>query len=110
MEASIILRQAARPHAQLTLHDMAESAVIERGITVIHSNVDLSGVETCENCGSGNFACGDCGADDYVFPLLKDAPADDVVAALQRELDLPFAEAQAIVIALGQHHRIIRKD
>lgn len=77
---------------------------------MIYSNVDLSGVETCEKCGSGNFACGDCGADDYVFPLLKDAPADEIVAALQRELDLPFVEAQAIVIALGQHHRIIRKD
>jgi hypothetical protein len=25
--------------------------------------------ETCERCGNGNFRCGSCGADDYVFPL-----------------------------------------
>lgn len=46
-----------------------------------NGEVDLSGFETCENCGNGEFICGQCQHDGYSFPRSNEVSLKDLVLA-----------------------------
>lgn len=71
---------------------------------------NLAGTHTCEKCGEGNFDCGGCGADGYIFPDYGNRlNADQIAALLVRSGRVTSVGAEVIAAVLDAETYVMRE-